>query len=526
MSSLKTSENKIFDAAGCRKFILFFSVFNLLLLFFSGQQGLGDFGNYYYGSKFFLQGIDPIKFYRDLHFFNSEIRSYENGVFFENYAPVPPFSLVFYAPFTVLPGIVAKTFFSLLSIALFGVALYRILRQLNFFSSWLYLLPLCFLMPLYSNISNGQTYLLITALMLECLTAFCAQSRWRVGIIVALLFSLKIFPAAIALVLILFRDWRSLSWTATFVMLFQGITWLFVGHEVFAYYYCDILPRLAENSVIEPFGYHNQSLHTFLQRIFVYHPYLNSAPLLNAPFLAMLIQSILYGFIVSFLLQARLRHPSYVTFAYCNLAIILFSQYSTVYGLLTLVPLALLFRDFWSHRLLVIYCLLALAINVPVHRIDEQTFLIQFCRPLLLFLASLLLANYLGYEFKAKRFAAAFCIVLALSFNFYAFDTQPRQNLSGKRLLYDFTVGDTTLFFNTCYGNRDSVECISFKKDRMDSLTVMNSGLKVVADHKVIYESKGNIKKCLLVNDTSLLVLTDEERGIGMYRLIMKKLKL
>src|SRR5262245_21921676 len=65
---------------------------------------IGDFGNYYFGSRLRWQGTPAAGLYDPCRF-NALVRQ-EPGMqderFFLNYTPVPPFSLLFYAPFTKL----------------------------------------------------------------------------------------------------------------------------------------------------------------------------------------------------------------------------------------------------------------------------------------------------------------------------------------------------------------------------------------------------------------------------------------
>ena len=192
-------ENK-FQIERIQRFIYFFLLFNFILLVITFHHPIGDFGNYYYGSKFWRQGIDPLKFYQSIHFFNSEIRQYETGIFFENYTPVPPFSLLFYLPFTLLKLSLAKVIFNLLGLFVFCFSLQRLIKVLNVFSPAFYLLPFIFLQPLYSNFHHGQAYLLVAALLFEFYIALQGNKRTTQALIIALLFCLKIFPAFIAII--------------------------------------------------------------------------------------------------------------------------------------------------------------------------------------------------------------------------------------------------------------------------------------------------------------------------------------
>src|SRR5688572_25566477 len=103
-----------------KKLPIYFFILPLLLcttlLFFTKDKPIGDFGNYYYGSKVWKEGKDASLLYSDAHWFNEQIRSYGEKDYFENYAPVPPISLIVYYPFTFFESHTAKIIFNLLGI--------------------------------------------------------------------------------------------------------------------------------------------------------------------------------------------------------------------------------------------------------------------------------------------------------------------------------------------------------------------------------------------------------------------------
>ncbi|MES2678423.1 MAG: glycosyltransferase family 87 protein [Bacteroidota bacterium] len=505
-------------------FILFFALFNLLLIFLTYQHPIGDFGNYYFGSKFFYEGTDPLKFYGDLHFFNSEIRNYETGPFFENYTPVPPFSLVFYLPFLVFKCTQAKILFNLFSLLVLSVSLYRMIRHLNFFSPWFYLLPLLFFFPLYSNFHQGQSYVLIAALLLEFFIAIDRHLTWRAGLIVALLFSLKIFPAFIMIVPLFKKDWKTIGWSVLFICLLQLITFLSVGRDSFVYYYFEVLPGLAHNEVTEPFGYFNQSLHVFLLNCFVFHPYLNPAPIVDFPIAAMVLQSAVYGLVLSVFPGNILKRPLYFTFFLALLALNIINQYSTVYGLLLLLPFIFLRKEMPRKKFLLSAVVIALCVSLPIHQLKHAPMLLQYCRPMLLFILFIFLAFGPGYRLNLRYWFCFFIIFMALSLDFLKIDREERVDLSKEEILYNFDVKENYIKMYCCRGSKDTVINLQFKAERADSLIILDSGSGVRSGPKMLYTSRGHIKKCLLVNDTCLMALTDEYRGKGLYRLIMKKI--
>ena len=89
-----------------------FLVIGLLIIGITINYPIGDFGNYYYGSKLFSEGKFSVLDYQSIQHFNQQISTYGQHNYFENYTPVPPFSILFYLPFIFLNSIVAKITFN------------------------------------------------------------------------------------------------------------------------------------------------------------------------------------------------------------------------------------------------------------------------------------------------------------------------------------------------------------------------------------------------------------------------------
>ena len=91
---------------------------------------IGDFGNYYYGSKLFIEGKFSISDYKSISKFNQQIAEYGATNFFENYIPIPPISLLCYLPFTFLSCLKAKLLFNSMSLVVFCISLRHFLQRL------------------------------------------------------------------------------------------------------------------------------------------------------------------------------------------------------------------------------------------------------------------------------------------------------------------------------------------------------------------------------------------------------------
>jgi len=509
-----------FNAAESKTFLLTFFLFGLSLIFITAANPIGDFANYYYGSKFFFEGIDVIKFYRDIHFFNSEIRLYESGTFFENFTPVPPFSLLAYLPFLFFKCTVSKIVFNFCGLLVLLFSVSRLIKSLSFFSYWFYLLPFIFFQSLYSNFHQGQSYLLICALLIEFYLCYIKEAKLRSGLIVAILFSLKIFPVFIILLPFCKKDKKTMAFFIIFLVFVQSITYICIGGEPFWYYYLEVLPRLAINDVTEPFGYFNQSLHVFLINLFVFHPYLNPSPLLNLPMFVPAIQAIVYGFILSVFIKALSTRTVYESFAMLILALILINQYSPVYSLLLSLPAVFLLRELKGSKKVLMLLILLLAFNIPVYKLSGLSTGIQYIRLWLLLIYFVII----GYQYKLKPSLLSFVILVALfgiaSLGFQNRSLKQGINLSGNDVVYDFKTSADHIKLFSCLGNSDTTRRLSFQINKVQLLTVSANSHRVMFGENTLYRSAATLKKSVLVNDTSLLVLSDENRGVGMYRLI------
>ncbi|MEO6304031.1 MAG: glycosyltransferase family 87 protein [Bacteroidia bacterium] len=462
---------------------------------------IGDFGNYYYGSKFFREGIDPLKFYQDIHFFNEQIKNHESGTFFENYAPVPPFSLIFYWPFTFLKLAVAKFIFSLIGLIFFCFSLERLTRKLEVFNFSFYLLPIIFLLPLHSNFHQGQTYLLITALLFEFYIALQDDEKMRLGIIIAVLFALKIFPAFIAIIFFFKKDWKTIGWIVLFTSFVLAIVYFFISNRVADYYYLQVFPRLALNDITEPFSYYNQSVYTFLLNAFVFHPYLNPSPLIDSTIIAVIIQLLFYGFVSSVFVTAILKKNVFVSFVISLLVLALLNKYSTVYGLVVFFPFIFLKKEISIKKMAVICLLFFLACNIPFYKLSSMPLIFQYPRPWFLLAIFVILVRELKMQFDLKYFSIALVIFILPALVFYKYQTENTPEFRPKTgIVYDFDVDPTHIKLFTCIGNRDTVEVFNFRSASIDS-TAFRS-----LNHKAIY-----------VNNKYLIQLCDKNTGVGMY---------
>ena len=462
-----------------------------------------------------MQGIDPLKFYQDIHFFNTEIRHFESGVFFENYVPVPPFSLLFYLPFTFLKLSIAKLVFNLFGLFIFCFSLNRLVNELKFFNVWFYFLPLIFLQPIFSNFHHGQTYLLVTALLFEFYIAFNKQKNVRIGWIITLLFALKIFPAFIAIMLIFKKEWKAIQWILIFSTLLGLMCYFTIGSETLNYYYFQVLPRLVSNDITAPFYFYNQSFYTFLLNAFVQHPYLNLSPIINAPIIAVIVQLLFYAVVFSCYIKIVSRQNAFISFFVTILVLFLLNKYSTVYGLIVLFPFIFLFKDLRAKAIFIISILIFIISNIPVYKLSAFPLVFQYPRVWLFMAIFVILVVLLKPGFNLKYFMISLLIFALPSLAFLKYVSDGSIEIRPKAgILYDFEVLNDRIKFYTCLGNRDSVEYYNFVAGSIDSTKLERTNNKFLP-----------VNKSVVANKQTLIYMADDCNGVGMYYLKLKTLK-
>lgn len=502
-------------------FLAFFFIFNLVLIFITSSYPIGDFGNYYYGSKVWLDGKDLMKLYTDIHWFNEQIKASGETHFFENYIPVPPFSLFFYAPFTFFEAHTSKLIFNLLSLLLFCFSLYRLIKQLNYFEQSIYLLPLIFLYPLCSNFLQGQAYLLISSLCMEFYLALKFQHKKTAGFIIALLFSLKIYPAFLGIILLFKRDWKGLVWLAVFLVIFQGLVFLILGIETFTQYYADIFPRLAMNEITDPFSFRNQSWHTFLLQCCIPNTSLNPQPVLNAPLLAFVFQLVVYAALGSVLIRSVLKLDGFKAVVISILVMLLMNKYSSVYGLLILFPVFFLVKDLRRKKYWFLVLILFILCNLPVYKLGALPLFFQFTRLWLLIAVLFFLAE----TFSWRLFFMSLPVFLFPALIFFKYQNDQGIEIKiNTGVLYDYQIEKDALKLYSCMGERDTINLANLQLLKIKEVALPIHGSDVILNGQSIYHSRGQVKKPLLINDSLLLVMTDENRGVGMYTLMKKSI--
>jgi hypothetical protein len=501
---------------------LFFAI-GLGTLFLTRNAPLMDFGNYYYGSKLLLDGKFTLEIYSGFDYFNEQIASYGEKNFLENYIPVPPFSAIFYLPFSVLPSIPAKLLFNFLSILIFSVSLYKLLLHTHTHNKLVILLPLIFIYPLYNDVLQGQGYLLVCALLFESFTSSEKGKIIYPAILLALSGLLKILPLFILVYFVLKKNYRILFYTVGFFVTLTGITLIFIDPKILAYYTTHVLPRLFNNDIIGPYWYGNQSVYTALLNLFSYDAVNNPHPVVENRLLIVLIESIYYGLILITIFLLR-KENNFLLFSFLLFSLILLGRYNTSYAMLYLYPLPLTFVLHQKNRFagLIFFVFVAITVSWPMGSFITMPFFVKFVR---LWSVLLLLITFLVYyQIKLNLVALLLISISFFVLKYFTFSIQPvsyfyLQNTRGM-LVNTETRGDS-LFLESTLGEKKIIEGHKVTgRIRKDSSLILKDN-RIYFNSKLICISKDNKREPFIYNDSFVVFMSDLNQGICFYKLRM-----
>ncbi len=521
------------------------------------QAPIGDFANYYYASEALLGGEWQEAQLYEPYTFNLWVNERSPATVFVNYAPVPPISVLAYLPFAIIGDVYqAKLLFNGLGLLFFTfVWLWGVREQQkipaenhrvsqrnnkreecnNRPSSGLALLiiPVVLWTPLFNNFYQGQSYLYMLSFLWLGYIFWQGNKRVLAAICWALPIALKIFPAILLLFLLLKRQYRTLSWTIGFSLLFSALPMGWIGYPTLAEYYQEILPRLFAGEINDPYTILYQSARVFIDQLFILDGHLNTAPLRHIPRLATLLYLIFQWLILGLLVQLIWKNSlsNFLSFGITLLAGLLLSGYGSNYSMLLLFfpAIAILTHNNFRKRSLWIgiFLLLFLAGNIPIYLLEDAPFLLQFPR-----LYALLLV--FGWIYWAEGpapqpklwFALGGLLLLK-----WGMSGTPQIRLSNYYLpdgrypiIFDYQLAPDGLLLQHFRG-QGSEEDLHPTTDKIyeDSRVFIRDQQVFYADQRLT-QSRGRKKKPMRLNEDEILYLSDEGRGVGFYTL--RKVKL
>jgi len=508
-------------------FLIFFIIESL-------HRPIEDYGGYYFGSKFFLEGSFNASTIYETYAFNHKIISEGYNNILACYTPFPPTTSLFFLPFTFFELYTSKLIFISLSSLLFIFSLIRIVKYLNL-PSWVYLLiPLVFFIPIRNNIFFGQAYFILFSLLVEGLIFYKKRSYWSASLLWGLAIVLKIFPVICLLFLVFEKKWKQLFCLATAVLSFLIISIYFNGIDVWKTYLLEIFPRVSDGELNDAFAMQFQSMYMFLKNIFVADALSNPFPLFDSSMFFnvsnLLFKIIVLSFCVFISLNKKTKDIE--KFAIWILGSLLISPNGSTYSLvILLIPFLNIIRHEKKIFLKVIVIVLLLLINnLPMSLFYNLPVVFQFPRLyLLLVLFVLLICLYritINYKIllgMSVLLAVALIPILHLKRN----DDNSKYFFSKNKyeIIYDYILRNDKLivfYYNDSQGTKS--DTINFKQNikQNDGLRLKNN--QVYSGNIQLTYSDDRKMKPILLDSGQLLYLSDKNRGVGFYTLRMKKI--
>ncbi|MES2691546.1 MAG: glycosyltransferase family 87 protein, partial [Bacteroidota bacterium] len=484
----------------------------------SAALPIGDFGNYYYASKFLLHGRWGTWIY-DPASFNLAIYSEGQRNFFLNYTPVPPLSALLYLPFAAFDAAVSKILSNSVNAVLLLFSLHRLQAYFKV-NLWLMLLvPVLFFTPIRNIVYEGQSYFLLLFLLSEGLIRYLEQEKWVAMLLWALSIHLKVSPAFVVLFLLFEKDWKALLKLATVTVLCLLASLPFLGTSTWTNYSINILPRLFNGEINNTYSVNYQSMQVLLKTLFVPDLMHNPAAWFNNPVtyhrLSGAFNILIYGIAALCAFTKVKPEIKYCTWLMCAMLV---SGYGNSFGLLLLViPLFCLHTYFTASKGLFITIAVALFLiaNLPLSWSASLPVPLQFPRLYLLIALFFTCVFFIKPVLKPYYFLTlffAFIIPADLKKYTQNYFLPREENI----LTYNFNLQDDSLailYFDDL-GPQQKKMALPFHTKKVTDLKPAGK----VFPHEYIPVSK-------LVNDSIIIYLSDRNRGIGFYTLRYELLK-
>lgn len=505
-----------------------FLLLGLLLLRQSRRAPVGDYANYYYASRLWVQGQFDAGVY-DPYTFNQAVSRLSMEPAFVNYTPVPPVSVVVYLPFALIEGAgPSKTVFSLLGLLLFCLAYLRLARLLNLDGRWwLLMVPFLCFTPMLNNFHQGQSYFWLLAFLMEGFGQWQKGRKAPAAMLWAAPIALKLFPAILLLFLLVEKDWRSLLLTIVFGTVLSLLPIAFFSPSITLDYFLEIAPRLSRGEINDPFSMLFQSGRALLLKAFVQDQHLNPQPIAHLPRLAFAGQIAYQAAVLAtaaLLMQAKQANP-FSRFALAFLAGLLFTGYSSSYSmLLLLLPLLALPALIGENkaRQAAGWLLIALAANMPVYLLREWPLALQF--PRLYALLALLALLVWAIQPKARPATLGLIAFLIIGKGLASsplFPTEGDYYLPDGRygIIHDYLPDDGGLKI-WHFNERGSQTSTFLSRDSIHFLPELRiEAGQVFWKERQLTFSEGQKRCPALLNGRYLVYLSDEGRGVGFYTL-------
>lgn len=486
-----------------------------------------DFANYYFGGEFLAEGNFNWNSYFPYEF-NQAIFDSGHPNIFASYAPNTPFLAVFFLLFSAFSLAVAKLVFNSLSVILLVFSIYRLFHYYKIDWRYALLIPVLFLVPIKNNLLFGQVYFLLFFLLSEGWLAY-EKKRWKtMAFFWSFAILLKIFPMLLVALLLFRKQWKPLFFLIISCVLFLGISLLFTGFDVWFFYLKEVLPKASNGEIATAFVPNYQSVFMFLKQLLVYEVTENPNAIFNFPvlFSALIVAFKVVILTIGYFVSKRVSN-SLMVFAYWILAMIILSPYGSTYTfiLLMFAFLALLKSEVSTVKKIVLGGLLFLICNLPLSLFVENDLPFSYLRLLLLLTLFVLIL----LQFRPKinwTIVAVFSLAPMILVLIFKRNETVKSTILLKGtpiLIYDYEIQTNSeinyYYLAACFWDG--------KKEKMlwTPQNIKTFKLLDLKNNQVFYKNqqltfdRSNKLQPMLIDNKTIIYLSDYDRGIGFYTL-------
>lgn len=491
----------------------------IYFIMLSSTKPIGDFGNYYYASKFLLNGnwgqwiYEPSKF---------NLAVYELGQrdFFINYTPVPPFSAILYLPFSIMQVSISKLIWDILTFSFFIFSVIKLQTHLKFNHRILLFIPLIIYTPLRNGLYEGQSYLLLFSLLSLGFIFYQTDKLLLAALFWSLCIHLKISPAFVLFFLLFQKDIKAIIYLIICTLSFIIISIPFIGFSVWQHYLLDIIPRLFNGEINNTYAISYQSMQVLLKTMLVPDLMHNHFAWFNNPTmykkLSIFFITLIYGITILCSLTKSSKESKFSLWLITSLLV---SGYGNSFSmLLLLIPSLLLYHQLIlkpTLSILFLFCLI-ITINLPIHFFANDNMLTHFPRLYGLIILFILSISLIEIRFK-YYYLIPLLIIYFIPYNNTVYAQNYLFDKEEALLIYDFKTNERSITIHFFDNNGPQYKTI-FIPHKFE-------GRKVTYDTTYFHHNDENIIKSCSINDSIYIYLSDKNRGVGFYTIRFNHLK-
>jgi len=479
-----------------------------------------DFANSYFSSYLFLRGDFTMEIFQP-YLFNKKIYDAGFSGVFANFNPNPPFTAIFFTPFVLLPVGLSKLLFNIITSIFFLGSTFRLCRHLNV-KPWIVFLciPTVFALPVRNEILFGQTYFLIMCLLTEGYIAYdlkkplVASALWAVAIFI------KVFPVLIFLFLAVKKDWKCMAYLLCACLLILGVSIGLQGIAVWKEFFVTILPRNNQGEIGSAYTSNYQSALMLFKYLFIKDELLNPSTLPGGyrvfAFLLLIFKSVVLGFCCSIMKDGK----SIVAFGSMLLCAMLISPYGSTYGnILLLILLMAVLKENDLRHFLFTAILIFLISNLPINLFQHLPVLFRFPRLFLMIVLYAVTFYFSGTKVIPATFGLFIILFSGSVFrNTSSTDTSERIVADEQHpLIFDYGLLNGSLYCRYWdeKGENTFVTNVRGKKLTTTDVTILDN--QIFYKGRPLTTGRDNKIKARVLDDESILYLSDKGKGIGFY---------